>query len=283
MFGDAQNWGLEGRQREEIKRRQNAEFLAGLRQQIESQKRRKRRDRFEPTAVEPGRMRLRNQSDVADDLMPELAAVQRPLPPVGQLLPPLGQLQEHAAAPPPSGVWPTGTLPAGVMPQFAYPPPAHPPQEQLPVRFEQQPAVALGQQPPTGPPRPQSGGAKPPLREPGIGGADFEHRGRMDKLGANGGDNSHEVKRDVGLDEDFVAQISRDPRSEWVLKKIAKVEARLQAVVTRAENAEGTCQKLSEDYTLLRAQLDAATKLADEKLNQVRHATPHHATRRSPD
>ena len=44
MFGDAQNWGLEGRQREEIKRsRQNAEFLAGLRQQIESQKRRKRR------------------------------------------------------------------------------------------------------------------------------------------------------------------------------------------------------------------------------------------------
>ena len=38
MFGDAQNWGLEGRQREEIKRRQNAEFLAGLRQQIEPKK-----------------------------------------------------------------------------------------------------------------------------------------------------------------------------------------------------------------------------------------------------
>ena len=53
----------------------------------------------------------------------------------------------------------------------------------------------------------------------------------MDKLGANGGDNSHEVKRDVGLDEDFVAQISRDPRSEWVLKKPVCVPTEITNVV----------------------------------------------------
>ena len=49
MFSEGQNWGLEGRKREEIKRRQNAEFLAGLRQQIESQKRRKRQKWLQPT------------------------------------------------------------------------------------------------------------------------------------------------------------------------------------------------------------------------------------------
>ena len=96
MFGDVQNWGVEGRQREEIKRRKNAEFLAGLRQQIESQKLRKRRDRFEPTAVEPGRMPVRNPAALPDDFAPRpparLPAVPQPPPPPQQVLrlPPAG-------------------------------------------------------------------------------------------------------------------------------------------------------------------------------------------------
>ena len=69
MFGDVQNWGHDGRQREEQRRRQNQEFLAGLRQQIESQKLRKRRDRFEPTAVDPGRVVQRNPA-LPEDFAP---------------------------------------------------------------------------------------------------------------------------------------------------------------------------------------------------------------------
>ena len=75
MFAaDLQNWGLEGRQREVIKRQHNAAYLAGLRAQIESQKNRKRRDKFEPTAVEPTRMPARNPADyprgLPDDFAP---------------------------------------------------------------------------------------------------------------------------------------------------------------------------------------------------------------------
>ena len=70
MFRDVQDWGVEGRQREVIKRQQNAEYLAGLRAQIESQKLRKRRDRFEPAAIEPTKMPNRNPA-IAAAALPE--------------------------------------------------------------------------------------------------------------------------------------------------------------------------------------------------------------------
>ena len=52
-----QNWGADGRQREERLRRQNQEYLAAIRAQIEDQKVRRRRGRFEPEAEPPQRYR----------------------------------------------------------------------------------------------------------------------------------------------------------------------------------------------------------------------------------
>ena len=55
MLRDSQ-WDAERIQRDEQRRRANAEHLAIVRQQMESQRLRKRRDRFEPATVDPGRM-----------------------------------------------------------------------------------------------------------------------------------------------------------------------------------------------------------------------------------
>ena len=86
-----QNWGADGRDREERVRRQNQEHLDALRLQMEDQRIRKRRDRFgpqEPKLLAAGAARLqRDPAEIADDIgyvQPGKGPSPRALPAVGQ-------------------------------------------------------------------------------------------------------------------------------------------------------------------------------------------------------
>ena len=76
LRGDFQNFGAEQRARAEAQKRENERHLRELREQIEAQRQRKRRERFEPATVDPGDVNRGNR--YLEPVLPRDPAAERP-------------------------------------------------------------------------------------------------------------------------------------------------------------------------------------------------------------